>query len=141
MLQIMSAVLLGVSPASLLEPPNPDWNCDDPQVQQEMNWCAARDFAIADNALRLQLRETSELMEARDRDLETDQPKGDGRSGHAETLMQSQRAWLDYRDAHCRLEGYKARGGSLEPLIVSSCRTGLTNLRAEELRKLSQGPH
>ena len=30
------------------EPPVPGWNCANPMVQQEMNWCAGQDYAAAD---------------------------------------------------------------------------------------------
>lgn len=62
----------------------------------------------------------------------------DKRPGHFETLLEGQRAWLKYRDAHCTTEGYWARGGSLEPLLVSTCKTKLTQDRIQQLLFLSQ---
>ncbi|MFZ1741705.1 MAG: lysozyme inhibitor LprI family protein, partial [Pontixanthobacter sp.] len=40
------------------------------------------------------------------------------------------------RDAHCRSEGYYAYGGSLEPLLVSSCKAQLTRQRTDQLVEL-----
>lgn len=124
-------------PASQLAPPNPDWNCEEPIQQQEMNWCADRDYAIADSAMNAQWRETSARMKARDADFAEYQPDGDGRPGFFDSLLEAQRAWLKFRDAHCRLDGYSARGGSLEPLLVSTCKTGLTNRRTRDLELLA----
>lgn len=141
MFAILSSILLVLHPASQLEPPNPDWNCDDPQAQQEMNWCAARDFAIADYALNTQWAETTAAMKARDERREAGAfPETDKRPGYFDTLLEAQRAWIAFRDAHCRSEGYYARGGSLEPLLVSTCKTALTNVRTEQLRLLVEGP-
>ncbi|WP_296718674.1 lysozyme inhibitor LprI family protein [Erythrobacter sp.] len=117
------------------EPPVPGWNCDDPQVQQEMNWCAARDFEVADERLNSQWKETAAAMKARDASF-VEYAGDDTREGYFESLLEAQRAWLRYRDAHCRLEGYYARGGSLEPLLVSTCKARLTRMRTDELREL-----
>ncbi len=111
----------------------PDWNCADPQAQQEMNWCAAQEFQRADNALNAQWKLTSKEMKRRD---ERDGKPTDGRPGHMATLLAAQRAWLKFRDAHCDLDGYLFRGGSMEPLIVATCRTSLTEARTKQLQDL-----
>ena len=46
--------------------------------------------------------------------------EGDDRPGDEATLREAQRAWVAFRDAHCRLEGYEARGGTMEPLVDDS---------------------
>lgn len=103
-------------------------------VQQEMNICAHREFLEADGALNAQWRLTRQAM--RERDSESEKPAWDDRPGYFDTLLEAQRAWIAYRDAHCRSEGYFARGGSLEPLLVSTCKTHLTELRTTQLREL-----
>lgn len=140
MLAVAAPILLVLHPASQLAPPDPEWNCDDPQVQQEMNWCAGRDFAIADTALNDQWRETSAKMKARDASLEDNPYTRDTRPGWYASLLEAQRAWLTYRDAHCRVDGYAMRGGSAEALLVATCKTALTNVRTEQLRQLAQTP-
>lgn len=124
-----SAVIL----ALLLAAGAPDWNCDDPQVQQEMNYCAAQEFHKADTALNIQWKQTAAEMKARDK---RDGKPTDGKPGHFATLLAGQRAWLKFRDAHCDLEGYLFRGGSMEPLIVATCRTDLTEARTKQLKDL-----
>ena len=121
------------------EPPVLSWNCDDPMVQQEMNWCAGRDYEVADERLNAQWKETAAVMKARDADFAASgQAEYDTREGYFESLLEAQRGWLRYRDAHCRSDGYWARGGSMESLLVSSCKARLTRMRTDELKALIQ---
>lgn len=103
-------------------------------VQQDMNICAHREYLIADAAMNEQWKRTRDHMQALD--AEADLPSWDERPGYWDTLLAAQRAWLQFRDAHCRSEGYEARGGSLEPLLVATCKTTLTEKRTEQLRSL-----
>lgn len=119
--------------AILLAAAQPQWNCDDPQVQQEMNWCAAKSYEAADAALNRQWPRTVAAMKERDARLDR---AYDDRPGYFETLLEAQRAWLKYRDAHCASEGFWARGGSLEPLLVATCKRKLTEERTQQLQYL-----
>jgi uncharacterized protein YecT (DUF1311 family) len=120
-------------------PPNPAWNCADPQVQMEMNWCAGQDYEAADKELNAQWAITRAAMKARDADW-AQLGSADKRAGWAASLLEAQRGWLRYRDAHCALEGYEARGGSLEPLLVLTCEARLTRARTQELKELVERP-
>lgn len=111
----------------------PAWNCDDPVAQQEMNWCAAQEFEKADAALNVQWKSTVAGMKTRDAEWDFSH---DDRPGYFDTLLAAQRAWLAYRDTQCASEGYWARGGSLESLLVSTCKTRLTVERTQQLRFL-----
>ena len=128
---MIAALVLPVMAAA--SPPNPDWNCDDPIAQQEMNWCAAQDFRKADDALNEQWKLTADAM--KERDLNVDRTY-DKRPGHFDTLLAAQRAWLTYRDQHCASEGYLFRGGSMEPLLVGTCKAKLTRNRTQQLQFL-----
>ena len=114
-------------------PPVAGWNCKAPQVQQEMNWCAHQDFLEADAALNAQWKKTAAEMKRRDADW--GQPD-DGSKGYLAILLDAQRAWLNYRDAHCTSEGYLFRGGTMEPLIHASCKARLTEERTKQLNDL-----
>ncbi|WP_379921679.1 lysozyme inhibitor LprI family protein [Erythrobacter sp. R86502] len=130
------------------EPPLPGWNCDDPMVQQEMNWCAGQDYAVADTELNAQWMITASIMKERDTGMEANfgpinpaspQEVATARlayTGHFQTLLEAQRAWLTYRDAQCRLEGYSFLGGSAQPMIVAGCLAKITRQRTQELRDL-----
>lgn len=110
----------------------PQLDCEDPQYQQEINICAAREYDEADAALNAQWDITSATMKQWDAEHGYD----DGRPGYFDTLLAAQRAWIAFRDAHCASEGYLFRGGSAEPMVVSGCKAGLTRERTLQLRAL-----
>jgi uncharacterized protein YecT (DUF1311 family) len=105
--------------------------CADALSQSEMNVCAAEDFARADSELNAEYRRA--VAWARDDDRE-ERVAGDDRPGDEATLRAAQRAWVAFRDAHCRLEGYGERGGSMEPMVYEMCRARLTRERTAQLR-------
>ena len=123
---VLPVLLMAAEPAD--SPPD----CEDPQYQQLMNICAAKEFEEADKALNEQWKKTAAVMKQWDADGAID----DGRPGYFATLLDGQRAWLAYRDKHCLSEGYLFRGGSMEPFMLSTCKTRLTKLRIDELREL-----
>lgn len=119
----------------LLLAAEPQWNCENPGPQQEMNYCAHVEYEKADAALNAQWEKTAAWMKELDASaLVID----DGRPGYFDALLEAQRTWLKFRDAHCRSEGYLFRGGSMEPLMVSTCKTHLTKQRTEQLRELAE---
>jgi len=113
----------------------PQWNCEDPGPQQEMNYCAHQDYLVADAALNAQWKKTAAAMKQYDAD---GFAADDGRPGYFDTLLEGQRAWLKYRDTHCASEGYMFRFGSMEPFMDSSCKAGLTRDRTEQLKMLAE---
>jgi uncharacterized protein YecT (DUF1311 family) len=146
----MTLTLLLPLLAQAAQPPVPEWNCKDPVVQQEMNWCAGQDYAAADAELNAQWKITASIMKERDAGTDDDfgplnpvTPSEDAAArmtytGHFQTLLDAQRAWLTYRDAQCRLEGYAFLGGSAQPMIVSGGLAMLTRQRTQELRDLTE---
>lgn len=127
---IFALLLTAAAPAPA---DKPEWNCDDPQDQQTMNYCAHQEFLAADAKLNAQWKLTAAEMKTRDRDWGD---SNDGRPGYFDTLREAQRAWLKYRDTHCASEGYMFRGGTMEPLIIATCKTRLTELRTKDLKDL-----
>ncbi|MEZ5737912.1 MAG: lysozyme inhibitor LprI family protein [Novosphingobium sp.] len=124
---------LAVLLATAASADEPQWNCDEPVAQQEMNWCAARDYEKANAELNVQWKKTATEMKRRDAEWDS---SFDKRPGYFAALLEAQRAWIKYRDAHCTSEGYLFRGGSMEPLIVSTCKTKLTEDRTQQLQFL-----
>lgn len=112
-------------------------DCDHAQYQIEMNLCAARDFESSDAALNEQWAKTAARMKALDAGIDAEYDK---QPGHFETLLEGQRAWLTFRDAQCLSESFMARGGSMQPMLISQCKTYLTELRTQQLRDLAAGP-
>jgi uncharacterized protein YecT (DUF1311 family) len=123
---------------ALLAGQDPQWNCENPQAQQEMNFCAAQDFERADAELNAAYRTAIESARQSDREYSrlADGAGGptDGGPGEEATLREAQRAWVSFRDAHCRLESFEARGGTMQPMLDSGCRATLTRARTAELR-------
>lgn len=109
-------------------------NCAEPITQADMTQCAWRDFKVADTALNAQWKVTLDAMKQADRVTSMQ----DGRPGYAAALLKAQRAWLVFRDAQCLSEGYEARGGSMESMLVGGCRAELTRQRTAQLKKLAE---
>lgn len=110
-------------------------------IQQAMNQCAYRDYLIADADMNAQWKITRAKTKQDDADFAASgSAEFDKRKGHFASLLEAQRGWLRYRDAHCQLAGYSARGGSLEPLLVAMCKTDLTRQRTQQLKDLIANP-
>lgn len=93
--------------------------CSDPQSQAEMNMCAAKKFKAADAELnRVYNRLVSKL--------------GDD-AGRLARLKTAEVSWLKYRDDNCEYEASAFEGGSMKPLIYSSCLERMTKGRTAEL--------
>lgn len=131
-MRIAPALAVAVLGAACSHAGAQDWDCtkagDLPQ--QGMNYCAAVDFQRADDALNVLWPKVRAFMKKQDADLKEYSPD---LVGAEDALMKAQRAWIDYRDGQCEAEGFEARGGSLEPLLVSTCKAQKTRERTEEL--------
>lgn len=107
-------------------------DCDNAVTQSAMTQCAQQSFAKADALLNAEYRQTMAIMRKLDAEPGS-HPAGDTRPGYAAALTEAQRAWIAFRDAHCRTIGYQMRGGSAEPMLVWGCRETLTRDRTEQL--------
>lgn len=99
--------------------------CSNPQTQLDMNLCAGQDYETADAELNAVW---GELRQAR----------GDNPSWDA--ILEAQRLWIPFRDAHCEAEAAPYEGGSIQPLIHLSCLAAITNQRIAQLRDLMDQP-
>ena len=124
------AVALAAAPARA---ETPEVDCDNPQVQMEMTYCAEQDWKEADAELNAAYGEAMETMRRIDADLPTDQADA------ANMLRDAQRAWITYRDKACAAYGYLAHGGTMEPMLIYQCNADLTAQRTEELEQLAAG--
>lgn len=130
---IAAVLLLAAGGAAAAAPGGGGWNCADPTAQQEMNYCAARDFEKVDAVMNKQWKETAAIMKEEDRHLDRRVDRG---AGYFDTLLTAQRAWLSYRDAHCSSKGFGARGGSMQPFLATMCKIALTEDRTKQLQSL-----
>lgn len=121
-------IILAVLPAQALAQ---NGACDDPQTQAAMNSCAAQQYEDADKALNLAWPKVRATM----REIDTFNDN-EFEASAEDNLLKAQRAWIDYRDGHCITVGAQYAGGSIQPLIINSCLTDLTEKRTAELLAL-----
>jgi uncharacterized protein YecT (DUF1311 family) len=113
---LLTFALLAAAPAQ--KPAQRDPCGDDAQSQSEMNICADKKFKAADAALNRVYGQLAAKLEA------------DARA----RLKTAEVSWLKYRDDNCDYESASFEGGSMRPLIRSSCLERMTKARTEELR-------
>ncbi|MEE9986485.1 MAG: lysozyme inhibitor LprI family protein [Agrobacterium pusense] len=120
-------VTAGISmPVAAQEP-----NCKEPQTQADMTICAGKDYERADKKLNVEYQKLRKLLTERDKAADADG------KGATDALVTAQRNWVAFRDANCALSGFQARGGSMEPMLISSCLADMSGKRAEELKALT----
>ncbi|OIQ35357.1 MAG: urease [Roseobacter sp. MedPE-SWchi] len=122
--------VIAVLPALYFLPQSALAACSDPQTTHEMRHCAAQEYDQADADLNAAYKAAQRSMRALDQHLPEDL------KGASAALVQAQRAWIPFRDAACRAEGFQFRGGTLEPLMVLTCKTHLTRQRSDQLLQL-----
>lgn len=107
-------------------------DCANAQTQTEMTQCAGADYDEADQELNAEYKKVRKLLATRDNDADEDG------KGAVDALVASQRAWVAFRDANCELTGFQARGGTMEPMLISSCMADMSRKRTEELQSLAE---
>ena len=125
-------MILSIGLALALQPMT-EAECASASSQMEMTACATQVFERADAELNALYRQLIAGARETDRSPDNGVNEGDNRPGEEATLREAQRAWVTYRDAHCRGEGYGERGGSMEPMIVADCLARLTRARIAQL--------
>jgi uncharacterized protein YecT (DUF1311 family) len=129
MTPILYALLAFAGQADAVSAPD---ECADPQTQAAMNACAAEEFAEADKVLNAVWKDAVDYVREGDRHRQD----WDKRPSGERKLRAAQRSWIGFRDAHCTVESYQARGGTMEPLLYESCRAEVTRQRTAQLRAL-----
>jgi uncharacterized protein YecT (DUF1311 family) len=85
-----------------------------------MNYCAGKDFEKADQELNLVYRQVIAQLDP----------------GSRQLLITAQKNWIAVRDNHCAVYKKLYAGGSIMPLMLSTCKTELTQNRIKELEGL-----
>ena len=89
------------------------------QTQAEMNQSAARGYYKVDAELNKVYKMLISKLDENRKSL----------------LIKAENDWIKYRDAHCKFEASFYEGGSMQPMIYSSCLEGITQDRIKELNK------
>lgn len=100
------------------------------QTQAATNRTAGSSYAAVDAAMTAQWKRTYAYMKGRDAQ---DTSRGGG-FGYAAALLESQRAWLKFRDTECVIEGAQYLGGSQQGPTTAGCRIDLTRARIAQLK-------
>jgi uncharacterized protein YecT (DUF1311 family) len=127
---------IAAAPA-LAQDGEPEIDCENAMAQQEMNYCAGKDFETADAELNAVYKQAIAAMRATDTDMAE---IGENYVGAVEALKKAQRGWIAYRDGTCDLAGFAMRGGTAEPLLVSGCLAETTRKRTKELQDIIEPP-
>ncbi len=97
----------------------PELDCNNPQTEIDIQECLSRKAKTADWALNETYRF---LIEHSDK-------------GRIFELRRSQRAWVQFRDANCRLASDRARGGTMSGSLYAKCLEQMTLERTKELEQ------
>lgn len=121
-LTMISIVTLMAAPGQTEANPFANLDCKAASTQLEMNHCAYLSFQSADqelNRVYRQLRNAGKQSEQKDPDPQ---------------LTNAQLAWIKYRDLDCKFSADRFKGGSIAPLMYSSCKETLTKQRTTILK-------
>jgi len=83
------------------------------QTQLEMNQAADAKFKKADAELNKVYKQLMTMLDKNEKQL----------------LIIAEKDWLKFRDSHCKFETAQYDGGSIQPLIYSTCLEDLTQKR------------
>jgi len=90
------------------------------QTQLEMNMQSAAEAKKADAQMTKAYKEAMSYQDEKGKKL----------------LLEAQRAWIKYKEAHCKSAANSVEGGSAYPLVYNTCITELTKARTKELYEL-----
>jgi len=88
------------------------------QTQLEMNVTANAKYKKADAELNKVYKQLMAILDQNEKPL----------------LIQAEKDWVKYRDSHCKFEASQYEGGSIQPLIYSTCLEELTRKRIAEIK-------
>lgn len=89
------------------------------QTQMEINQTANTNYKKADAELNKVYKQLMLILDKDEKPL----------------LIQAEKDWVKFRDSHCKFEASQYEGGSIQPLIYSSCLEELTKKRIAELKQ------
>jgi uncharacterized protein YecT (DUF1311 family) len=100
-------------------------DCQNPTTQMAMNVCAGRAAKQSDRQLNITYKRVQQHYRRAD--------SKEYRDLRRTKLTDAQLAWIKYRDTTCDWKASKFSGGSIAPMVYSSCLDRLTQQRTQEL--------
>ena len=125
------ATVLGIAATPFSAAQTPDCSDSAQMTQLAMNFCASEEFSAADAELNATWKIVFPEIKSRAAGGD-DNPQKDWPA----RVLEAQRSWITFRDAHCESVSFAYRGGSIEPLIFQTCRTDLTRQRTKQIKAL-----
>lgn len=119
---LLSSVILCLSitsNASAQETQAPD-PCANAQTTVDMGDCAGKEYKQADAELNAVYKQLMASLSDKE---------------HQASLKSAQQAWLKFRDANCEFDSFENRGGTIHPVVYTSCLAAMTRARTKELRE------
>jgi uncharacterized protein YecT (DUF1311 family) len=118
---LMQALCAGIVGAvAALNPAAAADDCKDPITQQDMNMCAGRDAGREDALLNKHYKELVGKLDGKEK----------------AQIKVVQLAWIKFRDLQCHFESDGYEGGSMQPLVHSTCLYKLTRQRNKDLGEM-----
>ncbi|MGB9465479.1 MAG: lysozyme inhibitor LprI family protein [Candidatus Acidiferrum sp.] len=93
--------------------------CDDKKTTLDISQCLKAELKKADTDLNRSYQQALKKLKTAD----------------AERLRKAQRAWIDYRDAHCKAEFELWDGGTGGQVALPQCMLTLTKARTAEIEE------
>jgi uncharacterized protein YecT (DUF1311 family) len=113
----------------------PSQSCENADTTADIVECANENYRIADAEMTGVWKAAYAKMKKLDLD---NPPRSKSELGYAQTLLDSQRKWIAFRDAQCRVVGNRMRGGSGQGYSTTFCLIDVTRGRTVELRETAE---
>lgn len=112
----------------------PKVDCENPVTQSAMNICSYREYLAADAAMS----DAWKAAKTRAREGDASLARNGIPVRELANLLDAQRKWLAFRDAHClSIAGPRDEfSGTIWPLIFNGCMNELTETRTSQLHRL-----
>ncbi|RIJ12131.1 MULTISPECIES: lysozyme inhibitor LprI family protein [unclassified Pseudomonas] len=114
-------LLLALTPFLFTSVAHAAVDCANASDQATMNQCAGQENKAADKELNAVYQQITARLK--------------GEPASKKLLISAQRAWIGFRDAECEFSASGVKGGSMYPMIYSSCITRVTKDRTEALKQ------
>lgn len=129
---LVPLILALAAPGAARADPEPKIDCQNATSTVEMNFCADKEFAIADEALNAAYRKALKRVPA----VAVDEMTRFNATSWEKALRNSQRAWVAFRDAECRDHVPMFwTGGTGTTVAVLGCMIEKTRARTKELQE------
>jgi uncharacterized protein YecT (DUF1311 family) len=93
--------------------------CHNPQTQRELNACAVKEYKEADDELNKMYQHAISRLDKEQRS----------------QLRIAQRAWVKFRDAHCKFASMESGGGTMYQTLYYECLKAISESRITDLEK------